>query len=205
MNIKDYYIKKVRKYYDESHRSFHSWKHIQEGLNIFDITKDKNIEQEIAWIYHDVVYNPGSSDNEQLSAIKAIEDIKASKHSNFIDVNKIGTMIMDTKVHIPTIEDSKLVLDIDMSCLALENYEDFFSLRLEAVKEYLIYPKEVIIKGIHSFVDSTLKQDKIFNHKDFQYKNAIAKNNLIQFKEEFETNQLFLDLFRKKLKIKTHP
>ena len=191
----------VKDYYFEPHRKFHSWNHIESGFPLFEKSTNVSLEQKIAWLYHDILYKPGATDNEELSALKAIKDITDNNDKNMIDTNIVSIIINDTKKHTPTIEQSKLVLDIDMSCLALEDYHEFFHLRVLAAKEFLFYGKDNIILGTKKFIKETLEQEKIFHSKEFDYMNKIAFRNLERFYNEFENDPRFLDLFKTKNKL----
>lgn len=200
MDLISKYTLIVKDYYFEPHRKFHSWNHIESGFPLFEKFTKVSLEQKIAWLYHDIFYKPGATDNEALSALKAIKDITDNNDNNIIDTNTVSIIINDTKKHIPTIEQSKLVLDIDMSCLALDDYHEFFHLRVLAAKEFLLYGKDNIVLGTKKFIKETLEQEKIFHSKEFDYMNKIAFRNLERFYNEFENDPRFLDLFKIKKK-----
>lgn len=195
MELIDKYISDIKNIYFEEHRKFHNWEHIDSGLNLFKKVENKSIEQLIAWIYHDVIYNPFCLDNEYKSAMKALNDIKLNKDELLINTNIVSIIINDTKLHIPTIEESKIVLDIDMSSLALENYEDFLKLRILAASEYSFLGKEVLINGTKKFLNDLLSSEKIYHSNHFNHLNKIAFSNLKRYYNDFESNKDFLGLF----------
>ncbi len=192
------YLKMVKKTYSEPHRKFHSWNHIQSGLNLLKNIPDVSLEQKISWLYHDIIYDIKSNQNEYLSSLKALEDIKLNRDNNKIDVNIVSIIINDTKNHIPSIKESEIILDIDMSSLAIKNYEDFVALRILAASEYSSFGKDLVIQGTKKFISEILNQDKIFYSEYFSYMNEIAFNNLKQYYNEFEKNKNFLDIFENK-------
>jgi len=58
--------------YRESHRHYHTWRHIESCLALFDRFKsvaDRPLPLELAIWYHDAVYRPGATDNESESAV----------------------------------------------------------------------------------------------------------------------------------------
>lgn len=196
------YINIVKPFYFETHRKFHSWDHIKSGLELFDSIKNYSLEQNIAWLYHDIIYNPLNTDNEDKSAKKAIEDIHSNNDAILINTDIVSIIINDTKKHIPTIEESKIVLDIDMSSLAISNYEEFFNLRILAAEEYSFLGKDILINGTKKFLKETLSSNLIFHSKNFEHLNEIAFFNLEKYYNDFEKNPKFLNIFTKKNKLK---
>ena len=101
--------------YDEEHRYYHNFNHLQEVL--VELTnKQVNDDDELflAAVYHDAVYNSQKQDNEEQSVILFKEDAKKANYPQ----NKIDTivqLILDTKNHNPTSEKSKLLIDADLN------------------------------------------------------------------------------------------
>lgn len=198
-NLFNKYLKMVKNNYSEPHRIFHNWSHIESGLKLLKDIPNISLEQKISWLYHDVIYDIKSNKNEELSSLKAIDDIKQQKDNNKIDVNIVSIIINDTKSHIPSIKESEIILDIDMSSLAIKNYEDFVRLRILAASEYSVFGKDLVIQGTKKFISELLSQNKIFYSENFSYMNEIAFNNLKKYYNEFEENQNFLDIFENKI------
>lgn len=188
------YISLVKPYYNENHRKFHDWSHIQYGLNLFEELKTGTTEQLLAWLFHDIIYDIYKKDNEHQSALMAVKLIESEGDDLIIDVNVVSTIINDTKTHIPSIDQSKLVLDIDMSSLAMTNYTDFFNHRLLAAQEYSVFGKEAVTTGTKHFIEQTLSHD-IFTSDFFKDKEAIAKDNLSRYLTEFSEHPQYLSLF----------
>lgn len=197
------YINIVKPFYFEPHRKFHSWNHIESGLELFKTIKNNSLEQVIAWLYHDIVYNPLLTDNEYNSSQKAIKDIYSNNDEILINPEIVSIIINDTKNHIPTIEESKIVLDIDMSSLAIKNYDDFFKSRILAAEEYSFLGKDILINGTKKFLKETLSSDIIFHSKHFENLNEIAFLNLEKYYNSFENDPKFLKIFTKKNKLKS--
>lgn len=199
----DKYISLVKDFYNEDHRKFHNWGHIEYGLNIFNLLKTGSTEQKIAWLFHDIIYDPTKKDNEANSAIFAVDMITKNGDSKNINLDLVSIIINDTANHIPTHKDSALVLDIDMSSLAINDYKEFVISRIEAAKEYAFYGKEAVIAGTKSFIADTLSHERIFNTNEFKPMEEIARKNLSLYLVEFEKNEHFLNLFNKpKVKFK---
>lgn len=189
------YISLVKPFYDEPHRIFHNWDHIAYGLNIFKTLDTGTTEQVIAWLFHDIVYDPTRKDNESQSVSLAIKMIQDNNDHKLISLSDVSIIIMDTVTHIPTIDLSGLVLDIDMSSLADNNYAEFERQRLLAAKEYAFFGKEMVLAGTKSFIVKTLSQDRIFTTDAFQPMESIARSNLKKYLDSLDQNKKFNDLF----------
>jgi len=191
----DKYISLVKPYYNEKHRVFHDWQHIQSGLDMFDKLNSGTTEQKIAWLFHDIIYIPTQKDNEEKSALFAIDMIKSNQDTKNIDTSLVGIIINDTKYHLPTIKESALVLDIDMSSLACKQYSDFYKLRIMAAKEYSSFGKEAVVSGTVSFINKTLRQERIFTTPEFSSMEEIARENLKKYLIEFSESPQFIEIF----------
>lgn len=104
--------------YTEEHRKYHDLAHIAQMFHMAAQAKsDLKEEQVLAIWFHDCVYDPFSATNERDSALKAAELLKKEEASPAL-ISKVQTIIMDTKKHVASIEESRLVLDLDISILA---------------------------------------------------------------------------------------
>ena len=108
--------------YSEPHRSYHNLQHVakmlQSGANL-----GLSDEQVMAIWFHDVVYKAGSATNEQESADLAVQHLEdAGWQSKPIGI--VRQIILDTKTHVPTLEESRLVIDLDLETLA-GSWEDY--------------------------------------------------------------------------------
>ena len=178
----------LKPYYEEEHRVFHAWVHIDSGLNFIEELNESNITIPdagvLAWLFHDIVYNPLSKTNEEDSIVLLRKTVTGLFSDDVI--NDAASIILDTKKHM--IEYSKhlnysgYILDIDMSSLGLP-LELFFYNRRLAMNEYQpFYSQEQIEQGTNYFIDQTLKNN-IFKTDYFYLKNEEqARNNLISFK-----------------------
>ena len=119
------YIKsELEVHYNESHRHYHTLTHIDDMLTILmnftDVINDvKSIY--LATLFHDVIYNPQSSTNEEDSAA-LFETLCGDLLPNEMLV-KVKKYIIETKahkVHNSDDNDLKLFIDADMSILGRE-------------------------------------------------------------------------------------
>lgn len=179
----------VTSYYSEPHRVFHTVEHLKDGIEALvkwsqQLNSIPSIEQILAWFYHDVIYDVLSKSNEDLSAELAINKINqlASKNTS-IDTEIVKTIILDTKSHEATIDESCIILDIDMISLSESDFDRFLTLRYRAEEEYLKeYPKEHVLKGCIQFAKSMVEKEYIFNLPINRIKeDPLAKENLRRY------------------------
>ena len=113
--------------YTEPDRYYHSLNHISDGLGELDNIRHlaKNVAAlEMAWWWHDVIYDTTSNINEEASAAVANNTLKMLGFSDnslsHIELRMhIMQLILATKHnHIPEPEDSRLIIDIDLVSLA---------------------------------------------------------------------------------------
>lgn len=147
--------------YNEPHRHYHNFTHIAQ---MFEWAKEYEIqltdEQKLAILFHDVVYSVGkkSFSNEHLSAICAY-DYCHEKYGNEF-AKTVKRIILDTENHIPTIELSKSVLDLDLLPIALsETYEENGrKIRME----FKDYSDKEFNNGRIEWIESMLNRQRIF-------------------------------------------
>lgn len=119
-------VQTVKSYYQQPHRVFHDWLHIHTGViaakeigGEFDWT----MAQQLAWLFHDIVYIPGAHDNEKRS-VQLMNVIIAMFKRDGIDfgldeyVSAASTIIYATAQHNAVNESCRAVLDIDMMCFS---------------------------------------------------------------------------------------
>lgn len=112
--------------YDESHRFYHNWDHIQYMLDLAekgDILTDK---LHLAILFHDIVYDPKEKDNEEKSA---------NYFYSFIQDEEIKQAILDTKHHKPSNVLSKQLCYLDLYNL-YNDFDVFYDNSMKIFKEY---------------------------------------------------------------------
>lgn len=102
--------------YRDPVRRYHDLSHISQIFEMANLASEQlNEVQMLAIWYHDAIYNPAALDNEERSVALAQDHLRYSL--KVAELKAVASIIMDTKTHHPTSEDSKLVLDLDMSIL----------------------------------------------------------------------------------------
>ncbi len=191
IGVSENIITDIQHYYNEPHRSYHSWNHIIQGIKDFKSIEDSKIfnismDMKIAWLFHDIIYlpfniNTGVS-NEELS-IKFLEFYNTTKMKlplNLIEESK--KLIKATEEHNSFDEKSAIFLDVDMSYLGAE-YNLFLKIREKVRQEYSNYSDIDFAKGTINFYKTMLRKNNIFQ-----------SNYGIEKFEEFARNNMLLDL-----------
>jgi len=147
--------------YDQPHRKYHSNDHLD---RLFVIATEQELpldmNQLFALVCHDVFYYPGDPLNEELSAqfarlAMSVDGIPEE------DIKIVETIILNTKDHIPTIEESKVIIDLDLWDLSIG---DRFRSGSQLVKEEFvpIIGEVTYHKGRISWLKKFLARDTIF-------------------------------------------
>jgi predicted metal-dependent HD superfamily phosphohydrolase len=111
----------LQKAYQQPHRKYHTFQHISESLQLFDHyhhLAEQPLVVEFALWFHDAVYQPQCSDNEQQSAILATNILQQGQVSATL-TQQVYELIMATAHQQPPMtNDEKLIVDIDLAILA---------------------------------------------------------------------------------------
>ena len=142
--------------YNEKHRFYHNANHISyikskiDELNISNL--NKNILHTVA-DYHDVVYDPKESDNEEKS-VDFFKLNQTSVSSEYVDI--VCNIIMDTKLRVPPESAlSRLFWEIDNSIL-LSDFKTLLSYEDSIFKEYQFVSYDVYKQKRIDFLQNTI-------------------------------------------------
>jgi len=145
--------------YSTPSRYYHSFSHLLDCLEQLHDARDGVVhpeQVEIAIWFHDAIYDPVASDNEEQSAAWARESLTAAAVEPTF-VNRIAELILATQHKtIPTDRDAALMVDVDLSILGrqpdvFDNYDRQIRLEYDWVpeKEYC-ERRAQILKGFLS-------------------------------------------------------
>jgi predicted metal-dependent HD superfamily phosphohydrolase len=168
----------VERRYSEPHRAYHNRLHIDECLQEFGRVHGEArnpIAVELAIWFHDVIYDPRETDNEEQSARFASECLKEA--SNEL-VRHITKLILRTKSHEPgDIEDAALLVDIDLSILG-KPPERFSQFESGIRSEYAWVPADVYRQKRAEILEGFLKRERIYLTESFRgrYEDAARRN-----------------------------
>jgi predicted metal-dependent HD superfamily phosphohydrolase len=150
-------INTVLAMWNESHRSYHNLNHLNDLISQINENKSNFSEKEyeklmLAAIFHDVVYDPSSSTNEEDSANFLMECVVDKNNSDILDVKQ---MILDTKTHNSTTKLSESFNNYDMNIVE-RDFEQLVEWEKGISEEYSVYPKEQYKEGRVKFLESLL-------------------------------------------------
>lgn len=167
--------------YSESHRAYHNTKHIADCLSQFDSAKesaDRPDEVEAAIWFHDVVYDPKASDNEDRSAIWAVEVIN-QPGVDAEALRRIVALILATRHdREPFGRDEELIIDVDLSILGRDP-DEFAGYDAAIRQEYAWVPEDQYRVGRTKVLESFLARPVIYHTADFRNRfESRARRNL---------------------------
>ena len=179
MKVDDATMQELRARYAEPHRAYHTWHHIEDMLGRFAAIADGLRDREtfeLAILFHDAVYDPKASDNEEQSAILMRERLAGRMAPAALDA--IEALIMATKTHQPGVHpDAPYLIDIDLAILGAEP-ADFDAYDAAIRKEYAHVPHDAYRAGRTRVLQSFLDRERIFLTAAFAPLEARARGNL---------------------------
>ena len=106
--------------YREPHRAYHTEQHLRECLEWLDrlraLARDPAALELAIW-YHDAIYRPRRSDNEQASADLATADLRAAGAIDTLIAEVSALILATTHRATPRPGDTALLADIDLAIL----------------------------------------------------------------------------------------
>jgi predicted metal-dependent HD superfamily phosphohydrolase len=154
--------------YSEPQRHYHTLDHIAALFRLLDQHGQHLSDRdavELAILFHDAVYDPARSDNEEASAALAAKTL-ASLHVPQRLATRVSHLILATRHGTAAPEasadgDMALLLDLDLAILAAKR--DQYAAYAAAVRrEYSIYPDEVYRPGRRKVLDQFLARPRIY-------------------------------------------
>ena len=176
-------------------RAYHNFEHVLAVLQHYDeVAREgpgwlRPVETYLAILYHDVIYEPGSIDNERRSALFAQSHLTVlctDKRDavKALDIERVAELILLTADHGKWIgsdldQDAALFLDCDMAILGASS-ERFECYNQQIAEEYAsCVVEEAFRAGRSAFAQLLLARDRIFLSDFFhdRYEEA-ARSNL---------------------------
>ena len=178
----------IEKIYSSRLRGYHDFNHIYYLVKLWDSYKDKIGKRDeifFSIIYHDIVYRPVKSNNEEASANRFKRDAKnlgltlSKKQIDYIYDAIVATKHNDSVKHLyENDNDIKYFLDFDLYVLSAEQsaYDKY---REGVRKEYKIYPDFMYKPGRKKVLESFLQRERIYLTDDIKEKREeFARKNL---------------------------
>lgn len=160
----------LEKNYFEKHRAYHNFTHIEELFSYFDIYKDELENADVvsfSIFYHDIIYNIWKKDNEEKSALFALDCLsKIDLPSNYLDI--IHTQIIATKTHQANDNDTKWFVDFDLGILGTSPHT--YSKYTKFIREeYKLVPSLLYKKGRKKVLQHFINKPSIYATDTFRY------------------------------------
>lgn len=158
--------------HSEKHRAYHTLDHIAACFRHLDDVShlaENASEIEMALWFHDAIYDPFSSTNEEDSAEWAADWLQ-DQGCERTTIARIADYILDTKSHdAPATPDGQLLLDIDLSILGAPA-DVFDTYELNIRREYKRVPGFIFRKKRKAILQGFLDREQIFSTQYFQDK-----------------------------------
>jgi predicted metal-dependent HD superfamily phosphohydrolase len=137
--------------------------------------------------FHDVVYDPKRSDNEQKSAEWA-ETVIAQAGLGSTLAKRVSSFILSTRHNQEITEvDAQLMVDVDLSILGREP-EVFWKYEKNIRKEYAWVPSDTFRQKRIEILNTFLERKSIYYHRSFQELfEEKARLNLLQAIEQLKS------------------
>ncbi len=162
-------IKEIRAYYDAPGRAYHNGDHLDNLLSHFQAIRPLLLNSqavELAIYYHDIVYDPQSSDNEWESMAQMVADLAGTMEAEFI--RDAAVLIEATVKHElpeeadPTVlSDCAYFLDMDLSILGAGS--DLFDAYEAGIREeYSFVPEDQYCAARGQVLERFLNRDRLY-------------------------------------------
>ena len=176
--------------YCESHRYYHSQRHILFCLRQFERVEDTltdRVAVGLATWFHDVILDPAANDNEEQS--KLLFQELAKNHLPVELIEKTSSLIMSTcHIDAPANFDESCIQDIDLSSMG-EGWDSFVRDVDDLRKEYSHLSDEQFINVTNDFYHKMLGRNKIYSSDYFfGHCEQQARNNIKRYMREILNN-----------------
>jgi predicted metal-dependent HD superfamily phosphohydrolase len=167
--------------YREKHRAYHTLDHVLHCLKWLGAAQElarHPDEVEAALWFHDVVYDPRASDNEERSAEWA-EEALTSAGVDDEKIARITALIIATRhIEPPADDDAALTVDIDLAILG-EDPATFDEYERRVRKEYAWVPDETFGTKRTALLEGLLARPRIYHTPFFRERLEVqARENL---------------------------
>lgn len=166
------------RHYSEDHRRYHNLAHIDRMLGWLDIVGENLDAIELAIWFHDVIYDPLGTDNEDKSARFFRDGLGRSLPSSLADAVERLILATDLKRARSGRDDENLMIDIDLSILGASP-GDYAAYRDAIRSEYAVVPEESFRAGRGAILRHFLSQP-IYHTQSFQQLEPQARRNMQQ-------------------------
>lgn len=152
-------------------RHYHDITHVGFLLRIIDHIKERLDDPALVMLaafYHDVIYVPGSQDNEAKSAWLAKSAILIHGGDS-TTADQLVRLVLATseETYFDLVEDEKYLYDVDRTTLGTD-FDSYMDVSTRIRREFLEYDDETFLRGRKSFLEKMLDKEVIYKTKYFR-------------------------------------
>jgi predicted metal-dependent HD superfamily phosphohydrolase len=167
--------------YAELGRAYHTAEHIRDCLVQLDLSRNlaqHPDEVEAALWFHDAVYRPGASDNEDQSAELARTALCTGAVPREVADRTAALVLATRHAGVPSLPDEQLICDIDLSILGREP-GTFDAFERQIRHEYAWVPEPMYRRERSAVLSGFLRRRSIYQTDQFRQRyEALARANL---------------------------
>lgn len=156
----------------EPHRHYHTLPHVQAMLEHLP-PADETLEMIAAIWLHDIIYDPHSGSNEELSADQAKADLRDRPD---IDAGQVAALVRGTKLHEPGDHTQDILNDLDLGIFGTHR-QTYANYARQIRQEYSFVPDDVYAPN-RALILSRFDQHKIYRTPNFAHLEGQAHENL---------------------------
>jgi predicted metal-dependent HD superfamily phosphohydrolase len=173
--------------YSEGQRHYHTLQHLRECLLHFEAAASlaqHPAEVELALWFHDAVYDPQRSDNEERSAEWAARSVRGAGCAEDV-ARRVEMLVLATRTHAAAPDaDTKLLLDIDLAILGAAPAR-FAEYGRQVRAEYAHVPEELFRDRRARVLASFLARARIYATD--AYRDALEQRARANLRVEIDT------------------
>jgi predicted metal-dependent HD superfamily phosphohydrolase len=179
-NVSNKWFDRLWSLHTEPCRHYHTAVHLEEMIHFFTVLREKGFPENmsaedeqailLAIFFHDAIYDPKSSSNEEDSALLFESFTEEYNVSNERLVSKVSTYIRATQKHLVSVENSialAIFLDLDMSVLGKKD-ESYRAYATMIRREYEFVPSELYCQKRAEILELFLEQPFIYGTLPFR-------------------------------------
>lgn len=169
--------------YTDSQRHYHNLEHILAMLELCDVNifdPDQRLLLNLAAWFHDVVYNPHASDNEEQSALLMAKILEPLKLPTIDLIAQAQTLILATQEHLVAPDKlAQILIDADLAILAAHP-DDYDKYAAAVRQEYAQVPDDLFYAGRLQFLEKVQayiqSHGKLYHHLPPLYEQLANEN-----------------------------
>jgi predicted metal-dependent HD superfamily phosphohydrolase len=157
--------------YSEPHRAYHTLTHLKDCLLKWELARSLAHQPntvELAIYFHDVIYDPRASDNEERSAALAVQWLQCGQVAQPL-IEAVRQLILATTHQTPPKdEDAALLVDVDLVILG-SSVAEFDRYETNIRSEYSWVPEAVYREKRASLLKQFLDRSRLFQTDFFHH------------------------------------